>query len=163
VPIPAAPAAQVAPAPEADANLVEVRVQSDVPGATLYVDGVPKGFFQAGVSELSLAPGAYRMEARTGDEVAVAATVTVRDGVPADVALMLPSGDTEVSPPPEPDAPHPEIQPPPRTPTPRPQGASPAAAPPAPSAPRHAPAAASPTPPPSSPPRPPAAPTPPPR
>ena len=81
------------PRPEPEPEPVEVCVRSDVPEGELFVDGQSYGALREGAAFcVELLPGAYRFEARTGDSVAARATLTVRDGVPADVELRLPEG-----------------------------------------------------------------------
>ena len=75
---------------------VDVRIQSDVVGGELFVDGQNYGPLEDGVPlHLELPAGAYRFEARQDGSVLASATVTIREGVPADVALMLPGGAVE--------------------------------------------------------------------
>ncbi|MEM9066860.1 MAG: PP2C family serine/threonine-protein phosphatase [Myxococcota bacterium] len=72
---------------------VEVCVRTDVVGGDLFVDGQSYGPLREGDSVcIELLPGAYRFEARVGDSAAATTTLTVREGVPADVELMLPAG-----------------------------------------------------------------------
>ncbi|MCU0673161.1 MAG: protein phosphatase 2C domain-containing protein [Myxococcota bacterium] len=90
------------PRPEPEPEPVEVCVRSDVPDGELFVDGQSYGALREGAAFcVELLPGAYRFEARAGGSVAARATLTVRDGVPADVELRLPEGALR---PTEPDA-----------------------------------------------------------
>jgi protein phosphatase len=88
------------PAPAQD---VQVNVYTDVPGATLLVNGENQGDLSTAMSKsLRLRPGAYRFEAQAaeGSQGAVS-VVTVRGDVPMDVFLKAPAaGD----PPPPPEA-----------------------------------------------------------
>jgi serine/threonine protein phosphatase PrpC len=90
------------PRPEPEPEPVEVCVRSDVPEGELFVDGQSYGALREGAAFcVELLPGAYRFEARAGGSVAARATLTVREGVPADVELRLPEGAVR---PTEPDA-----------------------------------------------------------
>lgn len=90
------------PRPEPEPEPVEVCVRSDVPDGELFVDGQSYGALREGAAFcVELLPGAYRFEARAGGSVAARATLTVREGVPADVELRLPEGALR---PTEPDA-----------------------------------------------------------
>jgi len=90
------------PRPEPEPEPVEVCVRSDVPDGELFVDGQSYGALREGAAFcVELLPGAYRFEARAGGSVAARATLTVREGVPADVELRLPEGAVR---PTEPDA-----------------------------------------------------------
>lgn len=94
------------PRPEPEPEPVEVCVRSDVPDGELFVDGQSYGALREGAAFcVELLPGAYRFEARAGGSVAARATLTVREGVPADVELRLPEGAVR---PTEPDAGPPE-------------------------------------------------------
>ncbi|QQR91803.1 MAG: protein phosphatase 2C domain-containing protein [Myxococcales bacterium] len=77
------------------AELVEVRVRTDAEDALLYVDGERYGELPA-QEDLSLLfpPGAYRFEARSRGSVVAATLVTVEPGATADVALNLPTGES---------------------------------------------------------------------
>ncbi len=90
---PANPAPAPAPAVPAEAAHVEVRVRTDVPDANLWVDGEDYG--RIGVDEeviLEVVPGAYRFEARVGEDVEATVVQTVVRGSPAVVDLRLPAG-----------------------------------------------------------------------
>ena len=68
-------------------------MRTDVSDSDLWVDDeLQGGLATAEDTVIMLPPGAYRFEARSGGSVAASATVTLRPGVPADVALMMPSG-----------------------------------------------------------------------
>ncbi len=87
------------PVEPAEPEPVDVRIQSDVVGGELFIDEQNYGPLEDGVPlHLELLPGAYRFEARQDGSVLASATVTIREGVPADVALMLPGGAAETSP-----------------------------------------------------------------
>ncbi|MFW6086391.1 MAG: Stp1/IreP family PP2C-type Ser/Thr phosphatase, partial [Myxococcota bacterium] len=93
------PVAEPAPAP------VPVTVTTDATGAELFVDGERHGALDAEQPLfVELAPGAYKLEARSDDRVVASANVTVRDGEPTEVALRLPEGRTGE---PEPEEPEP--------------------------------------------------------
>jgi PPM family protein phosphatase len=82
-----------AAAPPASQEPVQVTVRSDVMGAELFVDG--KGYGRIGEQEdleVFLEPGAYRLEARSEGSVVASASLTVQEGEPTEVDLMLPSG-----------------------------------------------------------------------
>jgi len=84
--------------PEAPPEPVDVRIQSDVVGGELFIDEQNYGPLEDGVPlHLELLPGAYRFEARQDGSVLASATVTIREAVPADVALMLPGGAAETT------------------------------------------------------------------
>lgn len=87
------------PEQPAEPEPVDVRIQSDVVGGELFIDEQNYGPLEDGVPlHLELLPGAYRFEARQDGSVLASATVTIREGVPSDVALMLPGGAAETSP-----------------------------------------------------------------
>jgi len=87
---------QIAPPDEVEE--VDVRVRTDVEDGELWVDNQSYGRLNGLDVHLSLLPGAYRFEARVGESVVASATLTVREGVPADVDLSLPR---VVEPPPD--------------------------------------------------------------
>ena len=77
---------------------VEVCVRSDVIDGDLYVDEQEFGpITENGRICIELLPGSYRFEARSGDSAVVGSTITVREGVPADVELMIPAGSMETA------------------------------------------------------------------
>jgi serine/threonine protein phosphatase PrpC len=83
----------------AEPSPVDVRISSDVVGGELFIDEQNYGPLESGVPlHLELLPGAYRFEARQDGSVLASATVTIREDVPADVALMLPGGAADTSP-----------------------------------------------------------------
>lgn len=87
------------PVEPAEPEPVDVRIQSDVVGGELFIDEQNYGPLEDGVPlHLELLPGAYRFEARQDGSVLASATVTIREGVPADISLMLPGGAVETSP-----------------------------------------------------------------
>ena len=74
---------------------VEVRVVTDVDGE-LWIDGQGYGPLTEGEDVyVELLPGPHRFEAISGGNVVTSAIITLRAGVPADVALTMPSGVTE--------------------------------------------------------------------
>ena len=81
------------------AEPVDVVVTTDISGAELFVDGRRHGPLEEGQPvHVELPPGAYRFEARVAGSSVATATTTVREGTPADVALMLPEGTVGVDP-----------------------------------------------------------------
>ena len=80
------------PAEEVVPERVEVLVRTDVEGAELFVDAESYGLASGGQWVLELPPGPHRLEARAGGSVIAWSLVTVRDGVPATVALSMPEG-----------------------------------------------------------------------
>jgi hypothetical protein len=91
-----------APVPETGT----VRITTDVDdGAVLFVNGENRGPLSDGMT-LELAPGAYNLEARSGDAQIVSQTVTVTPGQESAVTLSVPAvPDEPVAP--EPAAPEP--------------------------------------------------------
>ena len=73
-------------------EMIEVRVVTDVTGE-LAIDGVRYGELVEGEEVyVELPPGAHRFEAISGENVVTSAIVQLRPGVPADVALTMPTG-----------------------------------------------------------------------
>lgn len=90
---PATPAPRPAKAAEGP---VEVRVRTDVPGSHLFVDGEDYG--EIAIDEnviLEVVPGAYRFEARVGENVEATVVRTIEAGAPAEIDLRLPAGEEE--------------------------------------------------------------------
>jgi hypothetical protein len=88
-----APAAPAAGAP------VEVRIDSDVNGGELFIDG--ESFGPIPESEdlaVQLEPGSYRFEARVDGNAVATRDVTVEPGMQGEVSLRLPTGQEAVPP-----------------------------------------------------------------
>lgn len=67
---------------------VEVAITSDLPTSELYIDGAKVGDLEAGQTLfLELRPGAYRLEARSGDEILSRSDVLIRPGRDASIGL----------------------------------------------------------------------------
>ena len=70
---------------------VQVNVYTDVPAATLLVNGDNEGALSVAQSKsLKLRPGAYRFEAQTDGQPKAVTVVTVRGDMPMDVYLKSP-------------------------------------------------------------------------
>jgi serine/threonine protein phosphatase PrpC len=106
---PERPVNQVAPAeqPKAVEAVVEqaaepapvtVNVHTDVEGATLLVNGEVQGPLSKDERRtLALTPGAYRFEAQSGGNTVAVSVLTVREDVPTDVFLQMPTGTTDTT------------------------------------------------------------------
>lgn len=92
----AAPATEtLVPAPP---RTFAVSVRTDIPNASLFVDGEFKLTLEPGVRKpLELAAGAYRFEARVDGNAVATSQVTVGDGSPDTVELMMPAGAREAA------------------------------------------------------------------
>lgn len=93
------PVAQAAEAPRAaPPRTYAVSVRTDIPNASLFVDGEFELTLEPGVRKpLELAAGAYRFEARVGGDVVATSQVTVGDGSPDTIELMMPAGAREAA------------------------------------------------------------------
>jgi serine/threonine protein phosphatase PrpC len=92
---PAEPAAEEKPQQVAELR-VPVRVFSDVQDAELLVNGEAHARLVNGEEHtMELPPGAYRFEAQSHGNIAAVEVVTVKQDVPLDVYLRLPTGANE--------------------------------------------------------------------
>lgn len=67
---------------------VEVAVTSELPASDLYIDGAKVGELESGQTLfLELRPGAYRLEARAGDEILSRSDVLIRPGRDTSIGL----------------------------------------------------------------------------
>jgi PPM family protein phosphatase len=72
---------------------VDVTIHSDVTEAEVFVDGKRYGTITEDAPlRVGLPPGAYRVEARSDGSVVASASLTVLEGEPTDLDLMMPSG-----------------------------------------------------------------------
>ncbi|MBC7171810.1 MAG: hypothetical protein H5U40_05265 [Polyangiaceae bacterium] len=72
---------------------VEVRVRTDVPDAHLFVDGEDIGPIALDEEVLlEVVPGAYRFEARVGEDVEATVVRSIQADAPQEVELRLPAG-----------------------------------------------------------------------
>jgi len=123
-PVPEAPPPEpvveqpVRPEPAPVAATGTIRVNTDVEdGATLFINGEPRGPLTDGMT-IELSPGAYNVEARSGNAQIVSQTVTVTAGEESAVALSVPAVPDE---PPAPEVRPEPARPRPERPRPRPQ------------------------------------------
>lgn len=80
--------AQKHPATDAIRAPVEVAITSELPASELYIDGAKVGNLESGQTLfLELRPGAYRVEARQGDEVLSRSDVLIRPGRDTTIGL----------------------------------------------------------------------------
>ncbi len=78
------------------AEVVNVRIHSDIEDALLHINGELKGPLSTREDRIiGMKPGAYRFEARSSGNVVAVVVATVRPDTPLDVSLTMPSGTAD--------------------------------------------------------------------